>query len=317
MRHTRLPSSHHAWARAKPADFGPEIWYGSDMSMKAILVILEDSPVLLDVLETTLLAARRFDAYIEGLRVRAVLTGVIAAGADGGLAVTPDLEESFEREQREATARVRVLFDDFMRDHAVPLVEGDDAAATVSARRVEAEAVGSDLFGSHARVFDLAVAGRPARGAAVPSISTLETLLFESGRPILIAPPEAPTSLGDKIVIAWNGSTETARTVAFAMPFLERAAEVLVLSIINGTAHGPTASAAARHLQRNNVAAVVRDVEAQGRSVGEAILDECGHWGADLLVKGAYTQSRLRQMIFGGATSHILSAAELPIFMAH
>jgi nucleotide-binding universal stress UspA family protein len=50
---------------------------------------------------------------------------------------------------------------------------------------------------------------------------------------------------------------------------------------------------------------------------GEAILAEAKAMGADLLIKGAYTQSRLRQMIFGGATNHILSAAELPVFLAH
>lgn len=287
------------------------------MSMKSILVILEDSSVLPAVLETALLAARRFDSYIEGLRVRAVLTGVIAAGADGGLAVTPDLEESFEREQRQATSRVRTLFDDFMREKSVPLAPADGVPAGLSARRVETEAVGTDIFARRGRVFDLAVVGRPVHGGAAPAISTLEALLFESGRPILIAPPQAPSTLAEKIVVAWNGSTETARAVAFAMPFLAQAAEVHVLAIINGTAHGPSVAQAAEHLRRNGVAAVADEVAAEGRAVGVAILDECARLGADLLVKGAYTQSRLRQMIFGGATSHILGAAELPVFMTH
>ena len=287
------------------------------MSMKSILVILEDSPVLPAVLETALLAARRFDAYIEGLRVRAVLTGVIAAGADGGLAVTPDLEESFEREQREATARVRALFDDFMREKLVPLAPADGVPTGLSARRVETEAVGTDIFGSRGRVFDLSVVGRPIRGGAAPAISTLEALLFESGRPILIAPPDPPPTLGEKIVVAWNGSTETARAVAFAMPFLAQAAEVHVLAIINGIAHGPSPAEAAAHLQRSGIETVAVEADAQGRAVGVAILDECARLGADLLVRGAYTQSRLRQMIFGGATSHILTAAALPVFMTH
>ena len=73
----------------------------------------------------------------------------------------------------------------------------------------------------------------------------------------------------------------------------------------------------ARYLERNGIAAETREIPADGRSGGEAILAEAGALGADLLVKGAYTHSRLRQMIFGGATSHILAEAELPVFMAH
>ena len=70
-------------------------------------------------------------------------------------------------------------------------------------------------------------------------------------------------------------------------------------------------------LIRNDVPARAKLVRAEGRSIGQAILDECQTAGADLLLKGAYTHSRLRQMIFGGATSHILANAELPILMAH
>ena len=61
----------------------------------------------------------------------------------------------------------------------------------------------------------------------------------------------------------------------------------------------------------------VRTVTAGGRSPGEAVLDECAALGADLLVKGAYTQSRLRQLVFGGATRHIMMNAGLPVILAH
>jgi nucleotide-binding universal stress UspA family protein len=68
---------------------------------------------------------------------------------------------------------------------------------------------------------------------------------------------------------------------------------------------------------RNGIAAKTQQIRAGDRAVGAAILDQCRELGADLLLKGAYTHSRLRQMIFGGATSHILGAAELPVIMAH
>jgi nucleotide-binding universal stress UspA family protein len=82
-------------------------------------------------------------------------------------------------------------------------------------------------------------------------------------------------------------------------------------------APGPSAAQATRHLQRNGFNAELMTVGLQGRSTGEAVLAAAQSLGCDLLVKGAYTQSRLRQMIFGGATRHILAHATLPVLMAN
>jgi nucleotide-binding universal stress UspA family protein len=118
-------------------------------------------------------------------------------------------------------------------------------------------------------------------------------------------------------VIAWNGSTETARAVAFALPLLRQAGRVVVLTVEGGMAPGPGGDQLVGYLRRNGIGADLNEAKPGRRSTGEAILATAAALDADLLVKGAYTQSRLRQMIFGGATSHILSAAMLPVFMAH
>jgi nucleotide-binding universal stress UspA family protein len=102
------------------------------------------------------------------------------------------------------------------------------------------------------------------------------------------------------------------------MPFLESASEVLVLSVEEGMVPGPSAREVAQNLIRNGVVARAKHVQCGNRNaVGATILKECDEFGADLLLKGAYTQSRLRQMIFGGATSYILAHAGLPLLMAH
>ena len=71
-----------------------------------------------------------------------------------------------------------------------------------------------------------------------------------------------------------------------------------------------------RYLQ-NNGSETDNGRRSEGRNTGEAVLRAAKAEGCDLLVKGAFTQSRLRQMIFGGTTSHILAKAELPVLMAH
>ena len=102
------------------------------------------------------------------------------------------------------------------------------------------------------------------------------------------------------------------------MPLLEMAERVTVLTVAGGQAvPGPRPSNSSSNLQHNGMAAKPMTVGLEGRSTGEAILNAAKKEGCDLLVKGAYTQSRFRQMIFGGATRHILANAELPVLMAH
>ncbi|MGF9762442.1 universal stress protein [Microvirga sp. 0TCS3.31] len=101
------------------------------------------------------------------------------------------------------------------------------------------------------------------------------------------------------------------------MPFLLKAQRVILLTIEGWGVDGPKGEDLASRLQRNGAPVELVTRSMTSRSAGEAILEFAAEFHADLLVKGAYTQSRLRQMIFGGATSHILAHAKLPVLMAH
>ena len=284
--------------------------------MKTILVPLEESDVLPSILESALIVAKRFDSYIEGLYEQPGLTEVVVAGE--GLGVTPpDLVETFQQQEKERAVRAHELFEAFMKEKGVPLNGGGDPKEHATAGWVEEDIPGRDLVGNRGRLFDLIVVGRPIRSSATPTMSLLEAALFETGRPILIAPPKAPTELAKNVVISWNGSYETPRCITFAMPLLQSAEKVTVLQVEEGMVPGPSANDATIHLRRNGIAAEALNVEAGRRTAGEAVLEESERLGADLLVKGAYTRSRIRQMIFGGITSHILDAAEIPVLMCH
>ena len=281
------------------------------MSMGTILVHLEEHAGLQSVLTTALLAATRFGAYISGLHVRPGMPRLVPVAPEGAFIPATEIVEDLERADRELSRRLREAFDLFMREHEVPVGRDVLVGERPVADWQEEVSPGTELLGSLGRVFDLIVVGRPVAGSAAPSMSALETALFESGRPVLIAPPGTPQSLGRNVVIAWNGSTETARTIAMTMPFLAQAEQVLVLSVEEGMVPGPSGAEVAQNLVRNRIQARSRHAQAGGRAVGAAILQEAAAAGADLLLKGAYTHSRLRQMIFGGATSHILGAAEI------
>ncbi len=284
--------------------------------MRTVLVHMEDSPQLSPVLQAALLIARRFGSHIEALHVPQVLPSMLPLSPEGGLA-TADVMASLEQGAEDANHRLRVIFDEFMRAEDVVQTTIGAATDAPSASWHEVHHADQDTLSGRGRVFDLIVVGRPVAGQFAPSMVSLEAALFESGRPLLIVPPESRKVIGQKIAIAWNGSTETARTVAFAMPLLQHAEEILVVTVEQGMVPGPSGQDLAQNLTRSGLPTRARHVDALGRSIGEAMLAESRAFGADLLVKGAYTQSRLRQMIFGGATSHILAHADVPVLMAH
>jgi nucleotide-binding universal stress UspA family protein len=287
------------------------------MSMKAILVHVDEHDGLSSVFRCGLLAARRFCGHMEGLFLWRGVPRMVPVAPEGAFLPASDLVEDLERADRVRSARLREGFEAFMNEQDVPLAVSGRTPAEPSASWAEQVRTGDDAIGTVGRLHDLIVLGRPVDGQPVPMMSTLETALFDTGRTLLIAPPQAPTTMGEMMVIAWNGSTETARTIALAMPFLAQAKEVVVLTVEEGMVAGPTGAEIAGYLHRNDIAAAAKTVRSGDRAVGAAMLEESAALGSDLVVKGAYTNSRLRQMIFGGATSHILANAQIPVIMAH
>jgi nucleotide-binding universal stress UspA family protein len=281
-------------------------------AMKTILIPTEDHDSMAAVLEAARLVAKRFDSYMEGFAVHPAAAEYLTVDPLSSMTV-PHVHDSDAEIERQA----RVLFETFMAANDVPRVPAGPRPATYSFGWVRPTAEADPFIGSYGRLFDLIVLGRPGRAPQNPRMPPLETALFESGHPVLIVPHSPPAALGRNVLVAWNGSTEQARTTTFALPLLRGAETVTVLSVEGGMTPGPTGEQVAVHLQRNGIPANAVTVAPGSRSTGETILDHGRSLGCDLLVKGAYTQSRLRQMMFGGATRHILANATLPVLMAH
>jgi nucleotide-binding universal stress UspA family protein len=262
--------------------------------MKSILLPVDQSELMASALETSRLLANLFEGTVEGVALRPAFAEIVAPDPIVAVTIPPaDWSET------EFCRSVRQTFDAFATAHPA----GQSNSARFRWR------------GSLARVYDVTVLSRPGnRGARM---SALEAALFDSGHPVLMAPPTTPKTLGESITIHWNASTETARVMLLALPILRKAKRVVLLSVEGHIVPGPSSKDAVGYLEANGVAATEKSVVPRSGRPGEAILAEAKAQGADLLIKGAYTQSRLRQMIFGGATSHILGAAELPVFFAH
>jgi nucleotide-binding universal stress UspA family protein len=279
--------------------------------MKTILVPTEHGSAMTSALDTALLLARKFDSFIEGFSLRPAVADLVAMDPDSGLTMV-----AVKENDAEMVRQAEDMFRAFMQNHQIA-ERTADGAASLSWSWLKDAPSGHDFVGSYGRVFDAIVLARPGDEWQSPSMITLESALFESGRPVLIAPPASPKSLGANILVAWNGSTEQARTMADAMPILRTAGRVTICTVEGATVAGPSGEQMARSLRMNGIASETITLKPSKRSAGEVLLSKADELGCDLIVKGAYTQSRLRQMIFGGTTRYILANAKLPVLMAH
>jgi nucleotide-binding universal stress UspA family protein len=283
--------------------------------MKNLLAVVGDGNAT-PVLEAALIAARRFNSHIVGLHSLTTEYAVVFGG-EMGFSISSEVDRTLEREGHERRDQARRLFRDVMNAHGVPLGSLPPGYEGPSASWREEDGRQNAVVGMSGRVYDLILVEQPEKLASIAE-ATLEDALFESGRPVLMVPKEMAPVMGEVIAIAWNGSTETALTVALGMPFLKQAKQVVIVAV--GSQHmpepGPTGDELARTLERHGLAVSLRTAYGRQKPQGESFMREAMAAGADLLLKGAYTQSRIRQMIFGGATRHIIMESPIPVLMA-
>jgi len=143
-----------------------------------------------------------------------------------------------------------------------------------------------------------------------------ERVIMESGRPVLIIPAVGEFSgIGQQILIGWNGTREAARSAFYATPFM-RDAENVTISWVNSPEELP-GTQLATCLARHGINATAKAVVTSDGSVGEELLSTANDLGADLLVMGGYGHSRLREFVLGGATRTVLDKMTIPVLMSH
>jgi len=283
--------------------------------MKNLLAVVGDGNAM-PVLEAALIAARRFNSHVVGLHSLTTEYAVVFGG-EMGFSISSEVDRTLEREGHERRDQARRLFRDFMNARGVPVGSLPEGYEGPSASWREEDGRQNAVVGMSGRVYDLILVEQPEKLASIAE-ATLVDALFESGRPVLMVPKGIANVMGEVIAVAWNGSTETALTVALGMPFLKQAKQVVIVAV--GPQHmpepGPTGDELARTLQRYGLNVCLRTAYGRQRPQGESFMREALNAGADLLLKGAYTQSRIRQMIFGGATRHIIMESPIPVLMA-
>ncbi len=272
------------------------------MSYKDILVIADDAksaPVRLDV--AAALAATH-KAHLVALHVRErpytpAELGVVPA-------TLRDWQESVMREHADAAKKI------------VDAAERRNGCS-YEWRSFEGDAIATTLL--HSRYADLVITSQGRAEDEGYDDYLTEELLMGSGRPTLIVPSygKFPT-VGERVLVAWNRTRESARAVHDAMPFLTRAKSVRIMEVNPDRGDKHIAGAdIALHLARHGVQAETGSTSAEDIDTGDVLLSRAADLGADLLVMGAYGHSRLREYTFSGVTLHLLRHMTIPVLMSH
>lgn len=293
------------------------------MSLKHILVPLLGIDTDRPALEAALAVAKPHGAHIEALHVIAdplqstpMLVGVgfaIAEAAD----VTRRHSETLAKAARET-------FEKWVRDHSLTQAElppvANGAVSTQFVSEQEQELIRDPLI-IHSRLTDLIVFARPDQDDDYSLMAIqLEDVLFAAGRPALLVPKSLSDSALAAIssgtaLIAWNGSIEAVRAVQSLLDLLPGCAHVRVASVPEGNNEN-AAVELVRYLGWQGIEAQAAEIAKDGTTT-QRLLQAAAEQQAGLLVMGAYSHGRLRQMVLGGVTRDMIHHAGLPVLLAH
>ena len=284
--------------------------------MKNLLTVVGDGNAA-PVLDTALMAAERFNSHIVGLHSLTTEYAVVFGG-EMGFSISSEVDRTLEREGHERRDQARRLFREFMNSKGVPVGPVPAGHNGPSASWREEDGRQNAVVGMIGRVYDLIIVEQPEKLASIAE-ATLEDALFESGRPVLMVPQRTPADLGRgrRHRLERQHRDRGDGRHGHAVP--EAGAKHVVIVAV-GPQHmpepGPEGEELARTLEQHGIDVSLRTAYGRQKAQGELFLKEAMAAGADLLLKGAYTQSRIRQMIFGGGTRHIIMEAQIPVLMA-
>jgi nucleotide-binding universal stress UspA family protein len=286
------------------------------MAIRKLLLPLTGTAAGEAALATALMAARIWNAHVTALHVRVDSRDVAPLAGEGlSGAMIEEMMTATERESTDRAHAVRAMFERFVAAQGVTVTDARRGAATATASFATVTGREEDLVAQQARLADLTIVPHPEAGEDVSSSDALHAVLFDSGRPVLIAPHSPPTVLGSRICVAWNGTAESSASVQAILPWLQRATAVRVLTSDEYHRRGPQAADLVDYLNLHGISPDIAAFRAIDRDVGAGLLAGARDFEADMIAMGAYSHSRLRQLILGGVTRHVLEKSSIPVLM--
>lgn len=303
---------------AVPRAFSIEAGLGArekEMDVRTLLVPLGSAAADRVAVGDALAVARSMNAHVRAVLVEPAEGGrSLRYGQAGEGYMTDEMLAGLREAGRQYRDAGRVLVAEMAEAAGVPLRDVPDAdGPSVSWGVLKGDPVGA--VAAEAAVHDLVVLAAPAGSPGGGDVADIDGLLLATGRPTLLA--TGTGMAGDIVLVGWNCSPQSGRALTQALPFLRQATRVHLLQIETAAKSGPDVDRAALYLVAHGISAEVHKVAAGSAPVGELLLEQVADLRADLLVIGAYSHSRLRELLLGGVTRHVVTHARVPVLLVH
>jgi nucleotide-binding universal stress UspA family protein len=288
------------------------------MSINTIVAPMTGGPTDRPALDAALTMAGPTNAHIQAVFLhrdpKHIALPQVGEGMTAGMIDT--LVEAAERQVRNDRAAAHASYDEWRRANAVSESEVPALTNGITAHLTEVQGEMSTNLAKTGRMADIVCIVQPGKDDDDELSNLTTAALLETGKMVYLAPRNKTPEPIKSVAIAWNGSREAARAVAMAMPVLERAETVTVLAGTSAYLTPADVNAFTTSLKWHGINAKPRMFTMNGDQSGR-LQAEAMDAGAQVLVLGAYSHSRMREFVFGGVTDDIINAANMPVLMAH
>jgi nucleotide-binding universal stress UspA family protein len=274
------------------------------MPLRDLLVHIDASKHSAARLEVAAGLARRFDAHLSAIYV----------GAPD--IVPPTMADQYSRDSLDAIDTRHAV----RREAVEALFNACVPAGEIRRQLIEERGSVAEAVTQYARCHDLTILGQvdPDTGGFEGELAVPDEVGLNSGKPILMVPYAGRfSSVGERVMVAWNESPQAARAIKDALPFLAQAKKVTILAIARGDADELSTDEIVAHLDRHGIAAETERLVGNPDEIGDLLLSRAADETADLMVMGLYSHSRLREQVFGGVSREVLHHMTIPVLMSH
>ncbi|MAR76326.1 MAG: hypothetical protein CML28_00795 [Rhizobiales bacterium] len=275
--------------------------------MRNILLPFEYIETIPHLVDCAVSLAKKYNSSVSGVAIHQRIDSFIA---QEGSIVFDSLHHDENKEEA-------IKYKEKFIDHINTLKKSDSDLSDLKYKWLSEELENQKYLGDLSRVYNVVIISRPYQELQSASLSSIQTILFDGGRPVMLIPMNKQIDIGKEVVISWNCTTESSRAVFAALPILKKANNVTILTVEKVITDGPSGEQVSELLASHGIDAKPVTISGDEKKIGDAILDFSESVDADLIVKGAYTQSRLREIIFGGATRHLMLHSEIPIYLVN
>jgi nucleotide-binding universal stress UspA family protein len=286
--------------------------------MRAIFVPVAARPECEVALETTFAMAQRLGSDVIGCHIRPAPT----EPGDWDMADLWTMSRSSqswpvgdEREQERAAQSAKDLFSAVAGRFGFDISDEPGTPERPRAHWQTRSGSPPDLMPTIGAASDMLVVSRPPERGGQKAWLVMTAALLDSRRPVLVLPQQKTNASGRRLAIAWNRGRMETLVVHSALPLIKAADDVVFLTAGSERRHGPESDDMIRFLSFHGVTARAKHVDRS--DAASALVDTAAAEGADLLLAGAYTRGRFRELLFGGVTEHLVTKTTFPVLMMH